>query len=168
MLLPTAHFLGEFTVYQISHTGNLPSMVSHTFHGRDVFAPVAASIVKGMPFAQIGPRITDFVDLQFLNAEHQGEVIVGKILYVDRFGNLITNIPRQLLPQDVPPNAVISLMYFDQQRSVRLVPSYGFVKKGELLATIGSSNYLEISVNQGSAAQTLLLKEDDEIRIRLG
>ena len=99
ILLPTAHLLGDFVVYEITNPKYMIHPLSRTFHGRDIFAPVAAYIAKGIPFGEIGTKTTHFVDLQFSLGEHRGDRIVGKVMYVDRFGNLITNIPSDILPR---------------------------------------------------------------------
>jgi len=165
VLMPTAHQLGEFIVYEITNSAYQHSSVSSTFHGRDVFAPVAAYITKGIRFAEIGRRITDFVDLEFKSAENKGNVITGKILYVDRFGNLITNIPAQILPKNLEYHKTITMVFGKDRKELPFVQSYGFVKKGEGLVTVGSSQYLEIGVNQGNASQVFSLKEDDDILV---
>ena len=83
--------------------------LSRTFHGRDIFAPVAAYITNGIPFNEIGTITEHFVDLQFYMGEHRGDRIIGKIIYIDRFGNLITNIPSDILPQDVEQKKIALL-----------------------------------------------------------
>jgi S-adenosylmethionine hydrolase len=139
--------------------------LSRTFHGRDIFAPVAAYIAKGIPFSEIGTKTAHFVDLQFSLGEHQGDRIVGKVMYVDRFGNLITNIPSDILPKEVEQKKITVISGDHQWEHLPFVSSYGFVKPGEVLLTIGSNHFLEISVNQGNAAQTLMIKEDAEVQL---
>jgi len=167
VLLPTAHLLGDFVVYEITNPKYMIHPLSHTFHGRDIFAPVAAHIANGIPFSEIGTKTTHFVDLQFNLGEHRGDRIVGKIMYNDRFGNLVTNIPSEILPKDIQPKKTTVISGESQWDNVPFVSSYGFVKPGEILLTIGSNSFLEISVNQGNAAQTLKIKEDAEIQLFL-
>ena len=164
ILLPTAHLLGDFTVYEITNPKFMIHPLSRTFHGRDIFAPVAAYIARGIPFQDIGVITTHFVDLQFTVGEHRGDRLVGKILYIDRFGNLITNIPEDILPKEM--GGKISLVAGDRRwDQIPFGAAYGFVEPGGVLLTIGSNHFLEISVNTGSAAQTLGLKEDDDISL---
>jgi S-adenosyl-L-methionine hydrolase (adenosine-forming) len=165
ILLPTAHLLGDYVVYEITNPKYMIHPLSRTFHGRDIFAPVAAYITKGIPFGEIGTKTTHFVDLQFNFGEHQGNQIVGKIIYIDRFGNLITNIPSDILPKDVEQKKTTVISGDYRWEHLPFVFSYGFVKPGDVLLTIGSNNFLEISVNQGNAAKTLMLKEDAEIQL---
>jgi S-adenosylmethionine hydrolase len=165
LLMPAAHLFGEVVVYEIINPRYMIHPLSRTFHGRDIFAPVAAYIARGVPFAEIGSKTTHFVDLRFPLGENQGDRIVGKVLYVDRFGNLITNIPQDILPQ-VDAGKTMTLLSGDRRwEQVRFVSSYGFVKPGELLGTVGSSHFLEISMNQGDASKKLGLLVDAEVSV---
>jgi S-adenosylmethionine hydrolase len=165
LLLPTAHLLGDFTVYEITNPKYMIHPLSRTFHGRDIFAPVAAYIARGVAFQDIGTITTHYVDLQFTMGEHRGDCLVGKILYIDRFGNLITNIPEEILPKETA-GRTISLVAGDRRwEHLPFALAYGYVEPGNVLLTIGSNHFLEISVNKGSAAQTLGLKEDDTVEL---
>jgi len=168
ILLPAAHLLGDFTVYEITNPKYMIHPLSRTFHGRDIFAPVAAYIARGVPFHDIGTITTHFIDLQFTLGEHRGDCIVGRILYIDRFGNLITNISEDILPKESDQKK-ISLVSGDHRwEQLPFVASYGFVEPGELLLTIGSNHFIEISINQGNAAHTLGLKEDGAVELFFG
>jgi S-adenosyl-L-methionine hydrolase (adenosine-forming) len=168
ILLPTAHLLGDFVVYEITNPKYMVHPLSRTFHGRDIFAPVAAYIARGVPFGEIGTPTTHFVDMRFSLGEHQGDRIVGKVLYVDRFGNLVTNIPDDILPSDIE-GKTISVMSGDRRwDQVVCVPSYGYAKQGELLITVGSNHFLEISINQGDAAKSLGMQADSEVSLVFG
>jgi S-adenosylmethionine hydrolase len=165
ILLPTAHLLSDFVVYEITNPKYMIHPLTRTFHGRDIFAPVAAYISRGVPFSEIGTPTTHFKDLQFQLGEHQGDRIVGKILYIDRFGNLITNIPNDILQKDIEQKTITVVSGDWRLEQVPFVSSYGFVKQGGVLLTIGGNHFLEISVNQGNAAQILGLKEDADIQL---
>jgi len=168
LLLPTAHLLGDFVVYEITNPKYMIHPLSKTFHGRDIFAPVAAYISKGVPFSDIGTQTSHFVDMQFGLGEHQGNKIIGRILYVDRFGNLITNIPEDILPKDMGRTPVTVVAGDLRWEQVPFVSSYGLAKPGSTLLTVGGNHFLEISVNQGNAAQTLGVKEERDIQLLLG
>jgi S-adenosylmethionine hydrolase len=165
ILLPTAHLLGDFVVYEITNPKYMIHPLSRTFHGRDIFAPVAAYISRGVPFSNIGTQTVHFIDLQFRLGEHQGDRIVGKILYIDRFKNLITNIPSDILPKDIEQKTITVVSGNQRWESLPFVSSYGFAEQGSVLLTIGGNHFLEISVNQGNAAQTLGLREDADIQL---
>ena len=139
--------------------------ISSTFHGRDIFVPVAAHITNGAPFKEIGNRIDDFVDLDFGQGEIRENAATGKVIYIDRFGNIITNITGETLSKGLAYNKNIMVFIGEKCTEIPFVKSYGFVKKREMLATIGSSNLLEIGINQGNAAKKLSIKEDDKVEI---
>jgi len=165
LLIPAARYLGNFTVYEITNPNLMLKTVSNTFHGRDVFTPVAAHILNGIMFEQIGPVISDFIDLGFGKFEITDKTASGKIIYIDSFGNIITNIDGFRLSQVLGFDKKIMLFIGDKQLELQFLKSYNFVKKGELLATIGSSNLFEIALNQGDACKKLGLKPDDEVKI---
>jgi S-adenosylmethionine hydrolase len=166
LLIPTAQFLGDFMVYEITKTKYMRNNVSNTFHGRDVFAPSAAYILNGVPFEEIGHITNDFVNLNFGVGEITNNSALGKVIHIDTFGNLITNISgiklRNVLNYD---KKIIGFIGNNKQIEIMFVKSYDFVKKGQILATIGSSNFLEIGVNQGDASKKLKIKPDDPIKI---
>ena len=89
----------------------------------------------------------------------------GKVIYIDSFGNIITNIYGTKLRQFLDFNKKIMMFIGKKQQKIPFVKTYDVEKKGEILATISSSNYLEISINQGNAAKKLGIKADDEIKI---
>jgi len=165
LLLPAARVLGDFTVYEIINKNYILGRVSNTFHGRDIFASVAAHIAKGIPFDKIGKQSTNFVELDLGQGKITNKTAVGKINYIDRFGNLITNINGIKLLEFLNFNEKITVLTRDKKREALFVQSYGFVNKGELLVTVGSSNLLEISINQGNAAQELGINLDEEVKL---
>jgi S-adenosylmethionine hydrolase len=168
LLMPAAHYLGDFTVYEITNSRYLLNFISNTFHGRDVFAPVAAHITNGVAFEKIGRKTSDFVDMDFGRGEINDKTATGKVIYIDRFGNIITNIEGIKLVEVLGYGKKIMVSIGDKQKEVIFVKSYGFVKKGQILATIGSSNYIEIGINKGDAAEKLNVKPDEEIKILFG
>jgi S-adenosylmethionine hydrolase len=165
LLIPAARNLGDFTVYEIANPKLTLSFVSNTFHGRDVFTPVAAHILNGLLFEQIGPIVKDFINLDFDDFEINDKTIIGKVIYIDGFGNIITNINGFALKQILNFDKKIQLYLGKKKYEIPFVKTYNFVKPGKLLATIGSSNYLEISLNRGDAAKKLFVKPDDNIKI---
>jgi S-adenosylmethionine hydrolase len=165
ILLPTAHLLGDFVVYEITNPKYMIHPLSRTFHGRDIFAPVAGYIAQGVPFREIGTKTTHFVDLQFPLGVHQGDRIVGKVLYVDRFGNIITNIPQDILPADILKKNLTLVSGDHRWGQVPFVAAYGYASQGQVLCTLGSNQFLEISINQGNASQTLGLGVDADVHL---
>jgi len=168
LLIPAARYLGNFTIYEIKNPKLMLDPISNTFHGRDIFTPVAAHILNGVLFEQIGPIITDFIDLKFGNFEITDNSANGKIIYIDNFGNIITNIDGFKLIKVLNYNKKVTLFVGSKILKILFKETYDFVKKNELLATIGSSNLLEIALNQGNAAKKLGVKPDDYVKILFG
>lgn len=138
------------------------SPVSPTFHGRDIFAPVAAQLSLGLPLAAFGERITSLavIPLPLLHRGPDGS-LVGHIIHIDSFGNLITNIKSDDLPQAKQAiNVEVGNQYISEL-------SHTYAEGKELLALIGSSGYLEVALKRGSACAFLNAKVGDEVRLRL-
>jgi S-adenosylmethionine hydrolase len=167
LLMPAAHLLGDITVYEISNPRYMLPSVSSTFHGRDIFTPVAAYITRGVPFTDFGPKITDAVDLDFIQPTITNDKIVGKVIHIDHFGNIITNIDESAISRVANFDQNLRISFGTTQQELPFVRSYGHVQKGEALATIGGFRYLEISINQGNAAEQLHVSLDDDIDVLL-
>ena len=139
---------------QLSHTGLARPDMSATFHGRDLFAPAAAHLASGFPFAEVGPPVTDPVRLAAPQPRRDGADLIGEVVHVDGFGNLITNLPAAML--DALPGRPTVRVEADTVVA-GLSATYGSVPDGDVVALIGSGGLLEIGVNGGSAADTLRL-----------
>ena len=136
--------------------------VSNTFHGRDVFAPVAAHLSLGVPLANIGPPVEDLVQLPIPIHQVSGNTIIGQIVKIDRFGNAITNLSESVL-------AGIGSTYeirVGSTRLMRLNRAYAESGIGKPLAIIGSFGLLEIAINGGSAEVSLGVKWGDVVEIQ--
>ena len=128
-------------------------VTSATFHGRDIFAPAAAHLAVGVPIDRLGPPLADPVLLHPLQAETRGDgTIVGEIVYVDRFGNLISNIA-----------GVSGGTALFRDRELPLRHTYGSAQPGDLLAVAGSEGELEIAVRDGNAAAQLGAKPGERV-----
>lgn len=150
-----------FSAYEITAEHYFRKPVSATFHGRDVFAPVAAWISRDIALHQLGPVASDPVWLKIPEPLRvQDNRIQACILSVDQFGNLITN----LLPADAPSTARI-LAGGREITSFRR--TYGEGLPGEVFIVPGSTGYLEIAVKEGSAASLLGLKGGAPIEVLL-
>ena len=130
--------------------------VSTTFHGRDVFAPIAAEV--DMNIFENLREIDDFYSYPITEPKRVGEKIHGEILHVDHFGNVITNIPGEMV-------ADVKFVEW-RNRRMRFVRSYGFAKKGELIALLNSENFLEFAINQGAAYEKLKIGAGEKIEIK--
>ena len=143
-------FLGPGSrAFELVEAPGAPARRSATFHGRDLFAPVAAWLAAGGDLARLGPLVRDPVRLRWPVAEHRAGEVLGEVLLADAFGNLVTSV-READLGPAPPRAVTV-----GGRRARFVRTYGEGVPGELLALVGSSGRLEIAVRQGSAAADL-------------
>jgi len=130
--------------------------VSKTFHGRDIFAPVAAWLSKGWQTASMGDEIQDFKRFALPRPKEVDGAVKGVVLRADAFGNLITNFRAEDLPESAMSEGTIKLQAGNQSIT-RLVDTFARGNNGEAIAYVGSSGYLEIGVNKGSAARALSL-----------
>jgi len=125
---------------------------SNTFHGRDIFAPVAAYLAQGVPLESLGNEIAveSLVTLSLPALQISETSITGSIQYCDRFGNLITNIPADLIKDQ---DWKIEI----EQQNIPFAKTYSEIAIGKPLALVGSHSYLEIAINGGSAKRELQL-----------
>jgi S-adenosylmethionine hydrolase len=133
--------------------------VSHTFHGREIFAPVAAHLSLGVDLDGMGPCVQDAVQLRMPRPHQIEDILYGEIVRVDNFGNLVSNIPSKELghflgssqPTFEVGNVVIR----------KLSQIYADGEEGEPLSLINSSNMLEIAVNLGRASEYIGAEEGE-------
>ncbi len=141
-------------VYEVRELANpyyMRTQISATFHGRDVFAPFAAHIAAGVPASSIGPTIEDPVLFEIPEPQVLSDgQIIGEVIHIDGFGNMITNIREEHLAGGASWQFEIA-----GERIEDFHRAYGFAQEGELMALIGSQGYLEIAVRNGHAAQRL-------------
>lgn len=139
-----------------------PDGAAPTFHGRDLFAPAAAALARGAELASLGTPLGSIPQrLAYTEPHYEGKSVVGEIVYVDRFGTLVTNLTAEW----VPPYAVLEVEDLDIGPLRR---TFGDVPTGGLLAYVGSGGAVEIAVRDGSAARRLGLGVGGRIRARLG
>jgi S-adenosyl-L-methionine hydrolase (adenosine-forming) len=139
-----------------------PETASPTFHGRDLFAPAAAALARGTQLHTLGQPFTGMPErLAYTIPHHEGKTVVGEIVYIDRFGTLITNLTSEL----VPTYARLEVEDLDIGPIRR---TYADVGTGGLLAYIGSAGAIEIAVRNGSAARRLGVGVGGSVRARLG
>lgn len=137
--------------------------VSQTFHGRDVFAPVAAQLSRGVPIRKFGPAQKDFVRLDWPQPRKRLGVIEGEVTYIDRFGNAITNLDGALVGSSYPAECEV---LGKRPRFCPLRTFYQAVAPNTPVALVGSSGFLEIAVNGGSAAKAFGLRIGTRVVLR--
>jgi hypothetical protein len=137
--------------------------VSTTFHGRDIFAPVAAHLSLGVPPQEFGEPVTSLTVFPLPRPQlGPGGELIGQVLHIDIFGNVITNIRQE----DLRPGRLH--LQIAGQRIDALTATYANAEVDQLHAVVGSSGYVEIAVRNGSAASLLGVKLGDEVRINNG
>lgn len=147
----------------VENSGYFLPQVSNTFHGRDIFAPVAAHLSRSVPIGKLGSPVTHPVQLPIPRPQMTDKTIIGHIIWIDSFGNLVTNISLEILESLTGRNGVV--IHAGSAEIDHLNQSYAESTVGEALAIVGSFNRLEISINRGNAAQALGLKRGDTITI---
>lgn len=151
-------------VYKIAASAYTLPEISSTFHGRDVFAPVAAHLSQGVSCSELGELISEPVRITALRPDAEGPVLKGAIIYVDRFGNLITNIARADFDRFVGQEHFEIVA--DDVIVDRVVDTYSDAPPGTITALFGSTGHLELSLVMGSAARRLNLGAGGTILVR--
>jgi S-adenosyl-L-methionine hydrolase (adenosine-forming) len=143
--------------------------VSRTFHGRDIFAPVAGHITRGVPLEAFGPRVTDPVRLPQAYPTFEGDQLLGRVMFIDHFGNALTNLTTSALRAsfgDQPREDVFEVQLLDRKVG-GLAHSYGDAPVGTIVAIVGSSGRIEIAQVGGDVAARLGVGEGDPVSVRL-
>jgi len=151
-------------IHKVANRKFMLPKISNTFHGRDVFAPAAAHLANGMPPTRFGPRIDEILMPKFAKVVRRKAMLVGEVLHVDGFGNIVTTFNAKDL-ELIGAKAIVDIEVKNARLKLKLCKAYAEVKKREPLAIIGSHNFLEIAINQGNAAKTFKTKSEDKITI---
>lgn len=131
--------------------------VSRTFHGRDILAPVAAYLARGGLLGRLGPACRTLTPLPMPAVRRRGRRRQGAVIHIDAFGNLITNLPAELLAGRTPP----ALWY--RGRRVPVVSSYAAGRAGRLIAVAGSAGFVELAIRERSAARRCRARRGDRV-----
>ncbi len=166
LLMLSARREGISHVYNISNQAYMRPEVSRTFHGRDIFAPAAAHLAKGRSPSTFGSEVHDYVLPEFAEPQLKESGFLGEVLYIDGFGNIVTNISvRNLEKIGACEDCVLHVKIKDKVLDLKLCSAYGQIPTKRALAIIGSSDFLEISVNQANASQIFGVRTGDSVNI---
>ena len=154
---------GEHQVYNVINKDYFLEDVSSTFHGRDIFAPVSAHLSLGINPKKLGPQIFDYIKNENLEPIISKNKIIGKAIYFDRFGNIITNIKKDDIPGNVRKDDV--LIKIKEWNIKGITQCYSDGNKAKPSAIFGSSGFLEIAIYLGNAAEILGVKIDEPVNI---
>jgi S-adenosylmethionine hydrolase len=157
----------SFAVRHITSEHYFLHPVSNTFHGRDVFAPVAAWLSKIWQTSSFGEEVQDFVRFSLPKPKITGNTVKGVVLRVDAFGNVLTNLTPEDVPQLVAPGTTFKLRVGNGEVS-RYVQTFAQGAPQEAVALIGSSGFVEIALNHGNAAKKLGAQRGAEVTVELG
>ena len=155
LLWLAANDAGIVKIVKLTSSRHRLSEVSATFHGRDIFAPAAAYLWRGTPLSSLGPALpsTSIVQLKLPRPVDSGREIRGEVIYVDGFGNLVSNIDRSAVEKFGARFRHKSLsVRIDRGATMRLRDAYGDAPKGAPLAIFGSFGLLEVAIRDGNAA----------------
>jgi S-adenosylmethionine hydrolase len=149
VLMIAAKNQGIEHTFELSNTKFMLPKVSTTFHGRDIFAPAAAYLDTGVKPAEFGSEIAEGVIPEFTRVKREFGSLIGEILHVDSFGNIITNISQK----DMVQTNSVNIKLHDISLNVGFGKTYAQTKPREVIALIGSHGFLEIALNQDNAVE---------------
>ncbi len=148
-------------IYELTNPKLMMPQVSSTFHGRDIFAPTATYVDNCKNPSEFGPEIANAVIPKFASVKLSNETLIGEILHVDGFGNIITNISQKEMRQTKTVNVKLR----NVSLNIAFGKTYAQAKPREAIAMIGSHGFLEIALNQASAAEKFCATTGDKIEV---
>ena len=170
LLLPAAERMGITDAHEIVSAEYALSPVSRTFHGRDIFAPAAAHLARGLALEELGPPIdpSALVQLELPRPELRQNRISATVLYVDAFGNVQLNLTKEHLGEaGVQPGARVELELAGQRYYAIAARTFSDARTGDLILYEDSYGNVAVAMNGGNAAQTLNARADQDVRINL-
>jgi len=168
LMAPAAERLGVEAVWEITNTDMLPPRVSDVFDGRDVFGPTGAHLSVGVPPDRLGTEISGMVRLPAYTPRLDGDKVHAQVIHVDGFGNLVTNVTYETLEEmGASGDTRFKVVVRGRELVLPYARRFSAVPEGEPLLLVAGGGYLEISVNQGNAAERLGLGKGDKVTLHL-
>jgi S-adenosylmethionine hydrolase len=162
VLVLAAKAQGIEHIYELTNSKFMLPNVSNTFHGRDIFSPAAAHLANGKLPSDLGRETRKITTPEFAKVVRRKAGLVGEVIHVDDFGNVITNVgEKELAPMGTIK--VVRVRVKNTWFTMRFCKTYGEVESQEPLALIGSHNLLELSINQGNASRVFKVKNGDKV-----
>ena len=155
----------DFEAVQLTNDSYWRANPSSTFHGRDIFAPVAAHLCNGVELTELGDSIESLQRYRWAVPIADKDGIQGWIIHIDKFGNLITNVSSSLIDEMIESNDV--KLYVGNTILDQIGNTFETVAEGEPVAYIGSSDMLEIAINKGNAKEMLGVQKGAQISLVL-
>ncbi|MGE5533747.1 MAG: S-adenosyl-l-methionine hydroxide adenosyltransferase family protein [Bacillota bacterium] len=163
VLMLAAQNQGIEHVYQLTNPNLMQPKVSNTFHGRDIFAPAAAHLDLGIKPHKFGAEVGDAIKPRFATVNRKDNLLIGEVLHIDGFGNIITNITEK----QAGAAKKLNLKFDKVALKIIVAKTYAQSKPNGAVALIGSHGFLEIALNQASAAEKFGVKAGDPVEINL-
>jgi S-adenosylmethionine hydrolase len=164
VLVLAANSQGIEHIYEITNRKLMLPKISNTFHGRDIFAPAAAHLANGTPPTEFGQEIHEIVTPEFAKITRRKDMLIGEVLHVDGFGNIITNFGEKDV-ELMKIKQIVNVKLRNARLKLKFCKAYADVESQKPLALVGSHNFLEISINQGNAAETFKIKSGDKVTL---
>lgn len=161
-LLTADHY---YSAVRLSKQEYLRDNHSATFHGRDIFAPAAAHLSRGVDLHDLGEPIDELVSYRWMQPIADRDGLEGTVIHIDKFGNLVTNIPKSLFEEVIAGKKV--KIYVGNVILNSVEPTFASVAEGEPVAYIGSAGMLEVGINKGNAEQMLGVQKGAQISLIL-
>jgi S-adenosylmethionine hydrolase len=159
---------GIINAYELDESRYSANRISSTFHGRDIFAVAVGDIASGTKPSDIASKISDYVKPIITKPQIRSNKIDATALYIDCFGNIVTNVSREILQRyKIDFGRKMKITVKTITKEIVFCKTYSDVALGQLLATIGGHGYLELAINQGNAAEHINLKTGDIFLIQI-
>lgn len=163
LLFPLAHRLHMTRAVSLTAGRFWRAPVSATFHGRDIFAPVAGHLAAGVPLDDLGTTVEDLTRLPAFEVRDTPREVSGAVVRVDRFGNVVTSIPSAYLVEQVESNEPIELRVAGRRVMAQPVTAYGHIEGKGYGLIVNSNGFLEVAVNGASAASRTEARPGDPV-----
>lgn len=142
-------------------------LISSTFHGRDVFGPVAAHLASGFPIDRVGPRLESLVRLESRKPRVEGGAVLGEVTLVDEYGDVLTNLLRKDLEQaGIQKGDTLKIRIGDREVVAPFLKTYGDVPEGKPVCTISSGEVFEIAINRGNLGKSIDARRGDPVIVQ--
>jgi S-adenosylmethionine hydrolase len=161
VLMLAAQKLGSEHTFELNNPKFMLPKISSTFHGRDVFAPAATYLDMGTKPSEFGPEISDAINPEFVKVEKINGSFTGEVLYIDGFGNIITNITQK----EVADAKSVKVKFPNFSLALALKKTYSEAKFQEPITLFGSHGFLEIALNQDNVAEKFHVTAGDKIQV---
>lgn len=159
---------GLVSAYELTNADLMgKDLISSTFHGRDVFGPVAAHLASGFPIDRVGPRLESLVRLEPRKPRIEREVVIGEVTLVDEYGDVLTSLLRKDLEQaGIQKGDTLKIRIGDREVVAPFLKTYGDVPEGKPVCMVSSGEVFEIAINQGDLGKSIGARRGDPVTVQ--